>query len=322
MLGWEVIPRIGFGRFTVSPHGVGIAFGCLVGAWVMARRCRARGVDEAHAWNVAAWGVAGAILGARIAYIVGHADEFTSPLQWLQIWQGGISLIGGLLGGVAFAYVYARRERADFFELGDLGAPGLAVGVGLGRTGDLVIGDHLGKETSGWWGWTYKGGELISPPPCFTGTGAPVYSTPDGCIVPGITVHQTALYDMLWALAIFGILLLIDRRPHRRGFLFLSWATLYALGRVVTDFLRVDKRWVVDLTGSQLTSLAVIAVCLFLLVRYRGAPPRRTAAVPDRPKESAGGDIDGASGEGSEEVDVAASEAPAGRSPDPPDGAS
>src|SRR5438552_10635439 len=87
MIGWKVIPRIGIGPVQFSPHGVGIAFGCFVGAWLMARRARARGVDENHAWNTAAWGVVGAIIGARLAYVVGHLDSYSSPVEWLEIWK-------------------------------------------------------------------------------------------------------------------------------------------------------------------------------------------------------------------------------------------
>ncbi|HYR61512.1 MAG TPA: prolipoprotein diacylglyceryl transferase [Actinomycetota bacterium] len=272
MIGWKVIPRIGIGPVQFSPHGVGIAFGCFVGAWLMARRARARGLDENHAWNTAAWGVVGAIIGARAAYVVGHLDSFSSPLQWLQIWKGGISLIGGLIGGVLSATYYFRKHDLDFWELADLGAPGLALGIALGRSGDLVIGDHLGKPTHFFLGWVYRGGNLISPPPCLTPSGHHVYPTSTGCILPGIQVHQTALYDSLWCFVIFGILLLLERRPHRRGLLFLTWAGLYTSGRIVTDFLRVDKRWILGLTGSQLTSIVVVAVCGYLILRYRGAP--------------------------------------------------
>lgn len=286
MLGWKVIPRFGAGGAGISPHGLFIAAGYFLGASMMARRGRERGVDEGHLWNVAAWGVVGAILGARIAYIAGHADDFSSPLEWLQIWKGGISLMGGFLGGIGLAWRYIRKNGLDFFQVADLGATGLAAGTALGRIGDLVIGDHLGKETSGPWAWVYRGGELISPPPCHDGAGNPVYSTPDGCIVPGTAVHQTALYDGLWSLVIFGILLLADRRQPRRGFLFLSWAGLYAAGRIVTDFLRVDKRWVLGLTGSQLTALAALVVCGYLLARYRGAPGRAPEPVLEGVEEA------------------------------------
>jgi phosphatidylglycerol:prolipoprotein diacylglycerol transferase len=276
MLGWRVVPGVEVGPLSISPHGLGIALGYFVGAWLMARRARRAGFDEDHTWNAAAWGVVGAIAGARVAYVVGHLDAFESPLEWLKIWEGGISLIGGLLGGMLAVALYLRRHRLSFLRLGDLGAPGLALGIAVGRSGDLIIGDHLGKPASGWWGWVYEGGELISPPPCVTPEGRPVYPSVDGCIEPGMAVHQTALYDAVWSLVIFGILLWLARPgafPARRtGFLFLTWAFLYGLGRVVTDFLRVDKTWLFGLTGSQITSLLAVALCGYLLLRYRGGP--------------------------------------------------
>ncbi|MCA1841548.1 MAG: prolipoprotein diacylglyceryl transferase, partial [Actinobacteria bacterium] len=137
-----------------------------------------------------------------------------------------------------------------------------------GRIGDLLIGDHLGKQTSGFWGWKYKGGELISPPRCN-------YPTFDGCIHQGMVVHQTSLYDQIWSLVIFGVLMVLDRKPRNRGFLFLVWAAMYAVGRIGTDFARVDKHWLgLGLTGSQLTSIVVVLVAAFLLLRYKGIPPR------------------------------------------------
>src|SRR2546423_15208826 len=99
MFGWKVIPRIGIGPLQFSPHGVGIAFGCFVGAWLMARRARARGLDENPAWNTAARGVVGAIICARLAYVVGPPDSFSSPLPWPPTWAGGGSLRGGPVGG-------------------------------------------------------------------------------------------------------------------------------------------------------------------------------------------------------------------------------
>lgn len=288
MLGWEVIPRIGFGDFTVSPHGVGIAIGYFLGTTLLVRRARARGFDEDHAWNAAALAVIGAIVGARIAYVVGHTDRFQSPIEWLQVYRGGISLVGGLLGGFGAGYIYCRVKGLDFLRLADLGAPGIALGTAVGRIGDLVIGDHLGKVTDGWWGWQYQGGELISPPPC----DPQVYPTASGCIEPGMVVHQTALYDSVWSLVILAILFKVDAKPRAKGVLVAVWASLYALGRIVTDFLRVDKTWFgTGLTGSQLTAIAVLLICVVALLRLRNRPavaPADTPA-PAEPGEDAPG---------------------------------
>lgn len=279
-LGWEVIPRIGFGAVQVSPHGVGIALGTYVGAALLARRAKKHGYSPDLAWNAAAVGVIGAIVGARTAYVIGHlADYYSNAVEILQIWKGGLSLVGSLIGAFLAAWLYLRHRGEDFFTLADPGAAGLAIGIAVGRIGDLVIGDHLGKVTSRPWGWTYKGGELISAS-CTTPEGGPLYPTADGCIQVGMTVHQTALYDLVWSLVIFGIILLLERRPRRRGFLFLTWAALYCLGRIVTDFLRTDyTRFGTGLTGSQLTALVGLLVCGYLLLRHRGVP-RRTPEDP------------------------------------------
>jgi phosphatidylglycerol---prolipoprotein diacylglyceryl transferase len=272
MFGWRVIPRIGVGPVQVSPHGVGIAIGVYVGSALLARRARTRDYDADLAWNAAAVGVLGAIVGARTAYVVGHLGDYTTGLEFLKIWHGGLSLIGSLIGAFGASWLYLRHRGVDFFTLADPGAAPLALGIAVGRIGDLAIGDHLGKLTSKPWGWTYKGGQLISAS-CTTPSGGRLYPTPDGCIAPGMTVHQTALYDMVWSLVIFAILLVLERKPRRRGFLFLMWVALYCAGRVVTDFLRVDyTRFGTGLTGSQLTCIVALGFCTFLLIRYRGVP--------------------------------------------------
>jgi phosphatidylglycerol---prolipoprotein diacylglyceryl transferase len=269
MLGWEVIPRIPLGNLSVSPHGVGIAAGYFIGATLMARRARKNGFDEDHAWNAAVVGILGAIVGARVAYVIGHSNQFNDPIEYLQIYKGGISLMGGLIGGFLAAWLYCRAKKLDFVRLADMGAAGLAIGTAIGRIGDLVIGDHLGRTTDGFWGWEYQGGELISAPPCDTS----VYPSADGCIEPGMVVHQTALYDSIWALIIFLVILRLERQPRPKGFLVLTWAAMYSVGRILTDLTRVDKTWFgTGLTGSQLTAIAVLLLSLILLSRLRRKP--------------------------------------------------
>ncbi|CAN5883476.1 hypothetical protein BH23ACT12_BH23ACT12_21750 [soil metagenome] len=314
MLGWEVIPRIPLGDLSVSPHGVGIAVGYFIGATLMARRARRTGFDEDHAWNAAVVGILGAIIGARIAYVIGHQDRFSEPIEYLQIYKGGISLMGGLIGGFTAAWLYCRAKKLDFLRLADLGAAGLAIGTAVGRIGDLVIGDHLGRTTDGFWAWEYQGGELISSPPCDPA----VYPSPTGCIEPGMVVHQTALYDSIWALVIFFILLRLERKPRPKGFLVFTWAAMYSAGRILTDLTRVDKTWFgTGFTGSQLTAIIVLALSLFFLVRLRKAPrmpaltPGDKAGVVASPSQSAEAEA--------EEPDALTHPVPAGDEPDPAD---
>ena len=108
------------------------------------------------------------MVGARVAYVIAHVSEFESPLEWVQIWKGGISLLGGIAGATIANAVNIKRRtyRFRFFQIADAIVPGLALGISVGRIGDLIIGDHLGKPTSWLLAWTYEGGTLAPPFSC------------------------------------------------------------------------------------------------------------------------------------------------------------
>lgn len=308
MIGWPVIDRIG----PVSPHGLGIAVGYLAGSWWVLREGRKRGLNEDHVGTILLWALVGAIIGARFFYVLGHLEDFESFGEMVRIWEGGISLMGSMAGGVGFAYPILRRYGYRFLQGMDSAAIGFAFGIFVGRIGDLVIGDHLGKPTDSLLGWQYKGGELPGPWSGTEATGwiAPLEeglvqqitvegatlcrATPDGfgcaeIVQQGAAVHQTALYDFLIAGALFLLLRWLSRRPRREGVMILSFAIVYGAGRVVTDLLRVDKTWFgLGLTGSQLTAIGVILLSLFTLARFARKP--LPAAQPATPGGAVPGD--------------------------------
>ena len=297
MLEWSILPRIELGPLAISPHGIGIAVGFLAGAQLMVRRSkRFGGPDESDIWNCLFYALVGSIVGARVGYVLGHLSEVTNggddPLGIFKIWEGGISLIGGITGAVLFALPYMLRHKMGFWRTMDLAAPGLALGIVIGRIGDVIIGDHLGEPTDFALGWRCTGevggGEPIA---------ADVYrellergSPPSlGCY--DLVLHQTAIYDFFSTLLLLGVLLWLGRTARKPGFMILVFTIWYSTMRVITDFLRVDKRYF-GLTGSQLMTLAVGLACLYLLARYRGAPPRwatppeeAPALRPDAPTE-------------------------------------
>lgn len=279
-LAWEIVPRI----FGVSPHGIGIAVGYLAGAQLMVRRSRRfGGPDENDIWNCLFYALIGAIVGARVGYVLGHLSQVTDGgddlLGVFKIWEGGISLIGGITGAVLFGLPYMFKHRMGFWRTMDLAAPGLALGIVIGRIGDLVIGDHLGKPTDFALGWRCLGSGGDAPTSSQVYLDALEAGDPPSLGCFDLTLHQTALYDFFSTLVLLGVLLWLGRRVRNTGFLIVVFTCWYGTMRVITDFLRVDRRYL-GLTGSQLMSLAVGLACLYLLVRFRGAPPGWQASTP------------------------------------------
>lgn len=244
-ISYDPIVHIELGPLDISPHGVGIAVGFLLGARLMLPAARRKGITDDDVYALLTRAAIGAIIGARIAYVMNHFGDYESPLDALKVWEGGISLLGGFFGAILLALPEMKKRGLSFWKVMDAAAPGMALGVLVGRIGDLIVADHLGKETDFFLG--YK-----CPPPSV--------DTAHPCI-PGTVVHQTALYDLILVTILLGVLLwLRKRRPnHYDGFLITVFAMSYGAMRIFEDFLRADVRRF-GLTGSQITALITLLI--------------------------------------------------------------
>src|SRR5205823_667251 len=144
---------------------------------------RKKGISDDEVYSLLQRAAIGAIVGARLAYVANHAGDYHSILDVVKVWEGGISLLGGFFGAILLALPEMRKRRLSFWQVMDAAAPGMALGVIVGRIGDLIVGDHLGKQTSLFFGFRCPGKVTSTASACLPG--------------PGAVVHQTALYDFL-----------------------------------------------------------------------------------------------------------------------------
>ena len=254
-ISYDPLVHIEVGPLSISPHGVGIAVGFLLGARIFLPRTRRMGIPDDDIYPLLTRAAVGSILGARAAYVVNHASDFESPLEVLKVWEGGISLLGGFFGAILLAMPEIRRRRLSFWRLMDAAAPGMALGVVVGRIGDLIVGDHLGKTTDFVLGYRCPPASVDTAFPC----------------EPGTVVHQTALYDLLLTSVLLLVLLRLRAKPRFDGFLIMVFGAWYGVQRIVEDFLREDVRRL-GLTGSQMTALVTVVVCGVWLVLVRRTP--------------------------------------------------
>ncbi|MCA1830051.1 MAG: prolipoprotein diacylglyceryl transferase [Actinobacteria bacterium] len=280
-LGWKIVPKV----FGISPHGIGIAVGYIAGTTLLARRARKwLGVEAEHVWNFMTYGVIGVIIGARLFYVVGHYSDVTQNGGFVNIFKiqnGGIVLYGGIFGALVAVYPYIRKHRLPYRKLLDHAGIGLALGIVIGRIGDLVIGDHLGGPTRFFLGYKYLGSvsSSIGPPGCpVNGFGAVNTLSNTFCPRIGQVVHQTALYDFISALLLLPLMLWLGRKRRRTGVLITVAAGWYATGRLIIDFTRTTTQTYFGLRGTQWVSVAIIAAAVAALLRMTSTP---APAEPD-----------------------------------------
>ena len=267
-ISYDPIVRIGLGPLAISPHGIFTALGFLIGARFLLRDTRRRGVSDDDMYAILTRAAIGALVGARAVYVLNHLSSYESPLEWFKVWEGGISLLGGIAGALVAATPLVRRRGLGFFPLMDLAAPWLPLGIAIGRVGDLLIADHLGGPTDLPFG--FRCPDVVD-----------VGRTVGSACPAGEVVHLTAAYDLVIASLVAAVLVLLRRVPLRLGTRTLVFGILYGTGRFAFDFLREDTRRL-GLTGSQWTAIAVIVGCGALLVSRRGrpAPVEATASPP------------------------------------------
>ena len=236
---------------------MGIAIGFLVGARVMLPAAEKKGISADDVSSFLVRAAIGAIIGARFAYVLNHIGDYTDkPLEIFMIWKGGISLLGGFAGAIIAALPEVKKRRKSFWQVMDAAAPGMAVGVIIGRIGDLIVADHLGKTTNFFLGYKCPPGDVATAVPCIAG--------------PGGVVHQPALYDFLLTIVVLLVLLQLRKVERYDGFLILVFGVFYGLNRFIEDWFRVDVTHGTGLTGSQWTAVATMLVCgAWLVLRHR-----------------------------------------------------
>ncbi len=276
----NIDPDIGgiFG-LTLTWHGLFTAAGIIAGVLLAVRLARADGVPSETAQEVALVAVVSAIVGARLFYVFEHWDQFGNDLAGivLDITEGGITLYGGLIGGVLGGLVYGLIRRLPIAITLDAAAPGMILGQGVGRIGDLINGEHLATASDLPWAF--------------------VYAHPDTLGELGASVHPTAGgYELLGDFLILAILLFVGRRFIRvPGWTFCLYMALYSVMRFGLSELRVDEQTLGGAPVPQLVAAVILGLALILMGVLRRWPGPITPEWEDRvlgPPPAASADAD------------------------------
>lgn len=242
------------GPISIRWYGLMIALGCLAGMWVAGKEAERKGIRKEKIQDFFLYVILGAIIGARVYYIAfsDRSQIWDNPLSLFAIWQGGLAIHGGILGGLLVALFYTRKQGIPFWKLADTVAPSLILGQAIGRIGCFFNGDAHGYPTSLPWGLVY------SP------------ESPAGQMFPGQPLHPTQLYEMIFNLIIFGILWKVRKKVKVDGHLFLLYVILYSLIRIFVEHFRADKLiYFGDVSAAQSLGIVGIVVAFTLMLALK-----------------------------------------------------
>ncbi len=267
-------------------YGIIIACGFLLAVAYGYWRAPRFGVDQEKLIDMLFFAVPLAIIGARAYYVIFYLSLYTKAdgsFNWgeaVAIWDGGLAIYGGVIAAVATVAVYCKVRKQNFWNYTDIGCFGLLIGQLVGRWGNFVNIEAYGGVTTLPWRMC---SESIANELLWKGL---VDSAQYQQILDGtLGVHPTFLYESLWNLLGFFILVLIARKGRRfNGQLFLSYIVWYGLGRAAIEGLRTDSLYFFNtgLRTSQMLGLVSAAAAIVLMVvRFRTAGPPTPPIQPE-----------------------------------------
>ncbi|KAM3092644.1 prolipoprotein diacylglyceryl transferase [Phormidesmis sp. 146-35] len=259
-----------WGPIVLRWYGLLIASAVLIGVSLSQTLATKRRVDPELLSDLAVWLVVAAIPSARLYYVLFEWQQYAQhPEKIVAIWEGGIAIHGAILGGTIAALIFSKIKRISFWQLADLVAPSLILGQAIGRWGNFFNSEAFGAPTNLPW-------KLFIPP----------VHRPAGFENVEF-YHPTFLYESLWNLAVFGLLMALfiqDLRGKIRlkvGTLFLTYLIAYSLGRVWIEGLRTDSLMFGGLRTAQIVSLIGISLGAIGLIWLYGLRRSLPDVVPD-----------------------------------------
>src|SRR5215213_9893693 len=197
------------GNFEITTFGLMMFLAFVIGGWVLSRQFKRYGLEEELASSIVVAAALGGIVGAKIYYAILFRD-------WHLLFdRAGLVWYGGLIGGFLAASWLVWRHKVDFLKAADATAPALAIGYAIGRIGCFLVGDDYGRPTDAWFGVAFPKGAPPTTAQALRDFGAAVDPSIPSYQV--LSVHPTQLYETAMALIMFGVLMWLNRRPHRRG---------------------------------------------------------------------------------------------------------
>ena len=237
---------------SIRWYGIFIATGMAIGIIIANYNCKYRGINFDSLLDVVLISLPIGIIGARLYYVVFQFNDYKYNLiDVFNIRQGGLAIHGGILFALISAFIIAKRKKINFLKIVDVAAPSIIIAQALGRWGNFFNGEAHGGPVS------Y---DFISHFPSFI---------QKGMHIEGVYYQPTFLYESIWNIAVFIILMVVLRKNKKNGIVFFTYLGLYSIGRFFIEGLRTDSLMLGPIRIAQLVSLCGVVIWITFLILSR-----------------------------------------------------
>ena len=234
--------------FDVTEHLYGLLIGLafILAVIISSELTSERGLYKDLPYDVVWFVFPLAIIGARIAYVANSPSEFANFGEMIAIWEGGLSIFGGIIGGALGVFIFAWIKKLNVLSMGDIIMPVLALGQAIGRWGNFANQEVYGFEI----------------------TNPALQWFPFGVEINGTWHLATFFYESMLNLAAFFVLLYILRHTKKRGIVTFTYFAWYGVVRLILESLRVQQ-YILFIPGTQIQFSSLLSI-LFIVVGVVG----------------------------------------------------
>ncbi|AEG59173.1 prolipoprotein diacylglyceryl transferase [Desulforamulus ruminis] len=224
-----------WGPIALRWYGVLMMVAVVLGTWLALREARRVGVKGDDIIDLVLICAPLSWIGARLYYVVLRWDYYSQNLIEIpMIWHGGLAIHGGLLTAVLTGYIFTRIRKLRFWQIADIVAPSFPLGQAIGRWGNFFNQEAYGYPTD----------------------------LPWAMYIDGAYRHPTFLYESLWNILVFIILMLYRGKKKVDGQLFMIYLGFYSIGRFFIEGLRTDSLMLGPLRAAQVVSLLLLVTAV------------------------------------------------------------
>ncbi len=271
------------GPIEIRYYGLMYALAFLIGIHFAKKESKDFNLKEDFIENYAIIAIISGLLGARLYYVLFNLDYYLSkPLEILAVWQGGMAIHGGILGGILGTYIFSLKHKVSLWKMTDLAAPYLMFGQSIGRFGNFMNGEVHGVPTFTPWSVIFSNNKfyewynsyqtlsleaqmkfkelvpwgVVFPP-----------NSPAGSEFPNVAIHPAMLYELILNFIAFLSLMYLRKKKNLKvGILSFIYIIEYSLIRTFVSFFRAEDLILGGFRAPHLISIVLILWSVIMIV--------------------------------------------------------